>query len=503
MDIVEKIHDNLPVIVVLATLTGSYLMPLFGRWCPRTCGALSLLSMGCALAASVYFVGVTWDGTRIDYNVGGWPPPWGIRISIDPLTAFMMVLVTGIGLLVLIYALYEMSHEKRLMNPISQSWYLTAYLLLISGMMGMIVTDDLFNLYVFIEVTGLCAVALVAAQDDKPSTEAAFKYLMLATLGSGFIMAGIGLVYITTGHLNMRYVTTALITARGNYPQVLWVALSFFVAGFGVKTALFPLHVWLPDAYSSAPSPSSAVLAGLVSKSYIFGLIKVMYFCFYHVLLARFLIPPVLLALGATGVIVGSLFAIIQPDIKRRLAYSSVGQIGYIYLALGLNTRLGMVAAMFHVLSHAMMKSGLFLAAGGIQYRTGKRNIWDFAGLGKAMPITMGAFTVLAFSMIGIPMLSGFVSKWYLLTGALEAGDPFLVVIILVGSLLAAAYLLPVVWRAYFVASDDVVLEQETKETPWPMLVPLLVLVATTIFFGVAPSLALDLIERALETRFF
>ncbi len=500
MDILGIIAENLPILLVMVTLTGAYLMPILSRWFPRLCAPLAVVSSVLALGISLHYIGVTRDGSRVYYNVGNWPPPWGIRLSIEPLTAFMLTVVTVVSLMVLVYALYEI---KQSMNRTSQGWYLTTYLLLVSAMMGMVMTDDLFNLYVFIEVTGLSAVALVAARDDQSSTEAAFKYLMLATLGSGFIMAGIGMLYVITGHLNMRYVTTALITAREGYPRLLWVALSFFVAGFGVKSALFPLHVWLPDAYSSAPSPSSAVLSGLVSKVYIFGLIKVLYFCFYHVILARYLIPTTLVALSCAGIVIGSLFAMIQPDIKRRLAYSSVAQIGYIYLALGLNTRLGLVAAMFHIMSHSIMKSCLFLAAGGIIHTTGRRNIWEFAGLGRAMPLTMGAFTVCSFSMMGIPLLSGFVSKWYLLSGSLDAGAPFLVVIILVGSLLAAAYLLPVVWRAYFTSEGENVTNLPVKETPWPMLVPILVLTGATILLGVKPALALDIIEKAVESLFF
>jgi multicomponent Na+:H+ antiporter subunit D len=500
MDMIETLHENLPLLVTMSTLLGAYLMPVVSRVRFNLSGPLAVVSIAVSFCLSLYFIGVTRDGTRVYYNVGHWPPPWGIRIAIDPMTAFIVTLVSGVGLVVLFYALREI---KESMSRTSQGWYITTYLLLMSGMLGMAVTDDLFNLYVFIEVTGFSAVALVAARDDQASTEAAFKYLMLATLGSGFIMAGIGMVYVVTGHLNMRYVTTALITARDSYPMLLWVALSFFVAGFGVKSALFPLHVWLPDAYSSAPSPSSAILSGLVSKVYIFGLIKVLYFCFYHVILARYFIPTTLTSLACAGIIGGSLFAMIQPDIKRRLAYSSVAQIGYIYLALGLNTRLGMVAALFHIMSHAIMKSCLFMAAGGVTYRTGRRSIRDFAGLGKAMPWTMACFTICSFSMMGIPLLSGFVSKWYLLSGSLDAGSPFMVVIILVGSLLAAAYLLPVVWRAWFTTDESGAFQGPVRETPWPMLVPILLLTGATILLGIKPALALDIIEKAVETLFF
>ena len=280
------------------------------------------------------------------------------------------------------------------------------------------------------------------------------KYLILATLGSGFILFGIGFIYMTTGHLNMAVAGQVLAENAAEYPYLLWAAMSFFVVGFGVKSALFPLHLWLPDAHSSAPSPSSAVLSSLVVKVYIVALFKIFYVVFgpllYHESSIRFLI----LILASAAMLGGSLFAFVQLELKRRLAYSTVAQIGYIYLGIGLGTPVAIVAAFFHLVVHALTKTCLFFCAGAIYYQTGRKKVTQLSGLGVMMPLTSAALIVTSFSMVGIPLTGGFISKFMLARGSIEAGYPYFIILIVLSGLLNAMYYFPILWQAYFTAPD-------------------------------------------------
>ncbi|OPL14957.1 MAG: hypothetical protein AVO34_00115 [Firmicutes bacterium ML8_F2] len=494
MELVSK----LPFLCVISTLIASFCMPVLARWKKEFCAPLATFITG-AVFATALFVGYhVSHGNVIHFPVSGWPPPWGIEIVVDTLSSMMLMLISGICFLILIYSFHAIRHE--LENNVV-GWYYTAFLLCMAGMMGLVITNDIFNMYVFIEVTGIGAVALVASKGTRLATEAALKYLLLATIGSGFVLFGIGFIYMMTGNLNLSYIAMELSEVKDSYPFLIWTSLSFLVVGFGVKSALFPLHLWLPDAHSSTASPSSAVLSSLVVKVYIIAFLKILLIAFGLEIFHETYIRSLILVLSVVAMLAGSLFAFVQIELKRRLAYSTVAQIGYVFLGIGLGTPWGLTAGMLHILVHACMKTCLFLTAGAVYYQTGRKKVNQFAGLGYKMPITMGAFTVASFSMVGIPLFGGFISKYGLALGSLEADLPLLILVIILSGLLNATYYFPIIGQAYFSLEEGHEHEEKTfqkDKLPLSMLVPIAILAVCILYLGIFPGGVLDFINQTV-----
>lgn len=485
-----------PPALVVFVLSSAFLMPTVAHFNKKWCGPVASFLMAVAFACSLHLAKVAGSGTVISYSAEGWPPPWGIEVLINYFSAFMLVIITFLCLVVLVYSLSAVWTEVA-ENAIG--WYYTTILLTTAAMIGMAITNDVFNMYVFIEVTGISACALVLARNSKMATEAAFKYLLLATVGSGFVLFAITLLYLITGNLNIPYVAMEFQKSYSEYPFLIWSILSFFLVGFGIKSALFPLHLWLPDAYSSAPSVSSAFLSGLVGKAYIVALIKFFYLIFGFDLLNALYIRHLMLIMASIAIIAGSLFAFSQVDIKRRLAYSSVSQIGYIFLGIGLGSPLGFAAAILHIFNHSIMKACLFMATGAVYYQTGERRVNRLSGLGYEMPITFGAFTIVAMSMMSLPLFSGFISKWYLAKGSIEAGIPVLVGLLVLSSLLNATYYLPIIWQAFFDVDRERPKTFKLDRIPVSMAAPIVVLALAVIYFGLQPQLPLYYAEQAAK----
>ncbi len=442
--------SKMPFILILVGLIAAFTMPILARWKKNYCAPYAIIISCVLFVISLTLFGrMLVVGESLNYHVGDWAPPWGIEIAIEPLSGMMIVLITGLFVLI---SLYSYGSLRKEMKEEARGWFYVEFLLCMVAMLGLVITQDLFNMYVFIEVVGMSAVALVVSKGERIAAEASLKYLILATLGSGFILFGIGFIYMTTGHLNMAFAGQVLVENAQHYPYLLWAGMSFFVVGFGIKSALFPLHLWLPDAHSSAPTPSSAILSSLVVKVYIVALFKIFYVVFGSELYQESSIRYLILILASAAMIGGSLFAFVQLELKRRLAYSTVAQIGYIYLGIGLGTPWAIVAAFLHLMVHAMMKTCLFLCAGAIYYQTGKKKVTQLAGLGSKMPLTAGAMTVAAFSMVGIPLTGGFVSKFMLARGSIEAEYPYFIILIVVSGLLNAMYYFPILWQMYFVS---------------------------------------------------
>ncbi|MCJ7806962.1 MAG: monovalent cation/H+ antiporter subunit D family protein, partial [Clostridia bacterium] len=496
MDTVFK----LPFLCVIITLTASFCMPVLARWKKDFCAPLATLVAGIIFVITLVIGYYVNQGEIIRYAVSGWAPPWGIEIVVEPLSSLMLMLISGICFLILIYSFHSIKHE---LERKVTGWYYTAFLLCMAGMMGLVITNDIFNMYVFIEVTGISACALVAAKGTRQATEAALKYLLLATIGSGFILFGIGFLYMITGNLNLTFIAQELALVKDSYPFLLWTSLSFFVVGFGVKAALFPMHLWLPDAHSSAPSPSSAVLSSLVVKVYIIAFLKILLIAFGLKIFHETFIRHLIITLSVTAMLAGSFFAFVQIELKRRLAYSTVAQIGYIFLGIGLGTTWGLVAGILHIVVHAFMKTCLFLCAGAIYYQTGTKHVNQFAGMGYKMPITMGAFTIASFSMVGIPLFGGFISKYGLALGSLEADLPLLIPVIIISGLLNATYYFPIIGQAYF--SQDENLDQtshkgtkvfQRDQVPLSMLIPIAIFALGIIYLGIFPGVVLEFINK-------
>ncbi|MFB6082717.1 MAG: monovalent cation/H+ antiporter subunit D family protein [Halorientalis sp.] len=396
-----------------------------------------LLQFGLAgfLAYRVFTMG------PISYVVGGYEAFYGIELVVDGLSAAVILLIATVSLGVLAYA--------RTAGPRGNPFY-TTYLLLVGGLTGVAVTGDVFNMYVFIEISGLTAYALVASGDSGRSAVAALKYLIVGTVGASLYLLGVGYAYIGTGTLNMADLSAQL--AQVGYQSTLVrTAFAFVAVGLFIKIAVFPLHTWQPEAYAGAPDSVSGFVAALVSTTFAYALIRVSLSVFTPAFFAAVDLARTLLIAGAVvSIVAGSVLAVSQTEIKRMLAYSSVSQFGLVLAGLAVMNETALVGATVHLLGHAIMKGGLFLAAGLIATATGAREIDEYEGLSERMPYAAGVFAVLAFSMVGVPPTVGFVGKWYIAVGAVQAQLWPLAAVILLSTLLTLAYFARLVERMYF-----------------------------------------------------
>ena len=487
------ITANLPVFVVIAPLFVAFILPTFAHRLRLVEGlVMAVEALGLLGAGYLASLILLQKGIPIVYSMGGWSAPWGIELMVGNLSAFFLLVVAGVTLPVALFSIDSMSHEVGGPQRISRFYVL--YLLLSGALAGMAVTNDLFNVFVLVEVATLSCCGLVSARNHPRAAEAAFNYLILATLGSALILGGIGFLYIVTGHLNMGFASQELSCVWQDYSHVVWIAASFLLVGFGVKSALFPLHVWLPDAHSTAPSPASAILSGLAIKGYLICLIKVLYVVFGNTLMQEYAMHRILVLLGMIAIIAGSLLALAQDELKRRLAFSTVAQVGYVFLGLGLVNTKGLTGTLFHMASHAVIKSSLFLAAGAMISATGKSRISEMAGIGRKMPVTMAVFTISSLGLVGIPLFSGFIGKWYLLLGSLGAGNSLAAVVLIAGSVLCAAYLFPIIRIAYF---EPVSVEEDWQDPGMPQKIALILLAAGVVILGIVPGPFLELAGRA------
>ncbi len=484
---------HVPALVVVNLLMCSYIMPVLARWKKHLCIPVALGSVSFSFILSIFLTFQVSRQGAFSYALGGWAAPWGIEFVVDHFSVFMLLTLTGVGLLILVYATEDLIHE---LKQDVVGWYYTLYLLLMGSMVGLALTNDLFNLFVFVEICAIASCAIISIKENRECIEASLKYLILSAVGSGGMLLGIAMIYMVTGNLNFTYVTEALPQAFELYPRNIMVAMSMFTAGIGVKAALFPLHVWLPDAHSSAPSPSSAILSGLVIKIYAAVFIKIFLRMFPWDVYETVPLMTIVLIMSSVGIVVGSMFAIVQEDIKKMLAYSSVAQIGYVFLGIGLLSQNGTLGGILHIFNHALMKSMLFMSAGAIIYSTGVRRISDLKGIGTKMPLVMSVFSIGAFSMVGIPMTNGFISKWYLAIGALDVDKPLYVAVILLSSLLNGVYYLPIVVNAFFGEGKESVTVHH--KLPWKMTLPLIILASAIIITGIFPKLMLGLADKAV-----
>ncbi|RMF90023.1 MAG: monovalent cation/H+ antiporter subunit D family protein [Methanobacteriota archaeon] len=491
-----SINRHFPVLIVVAPLLASYLAPMLWRWQRRLVKPIVLSAAALSFSMSLSTALQVLRSGPVSYHVGSWEPPWGIELYVDYLSAYMAVVVTAVGLLILIYAT---EYAEKLVDEKNRGLFFTLALLLIAGLTGMVVTGDVFNLFVFLEIASLASYALVPIAGKKGSKgrfEASFRYLYMGAIASTFILIGIGLAYMATGTLNMADMARLLPEARQEYPRLIVASLGFFIVGFSIKCALFPLHLWLPDAYAHAPMPVNALSSGLTIKVMAYAMIRLFYSVFGIGFVSGTGLLSALQVIAGTAIIVGSLLAITQNDVIRILAYSSVSQIGYIILGATLVTKDGLAGSLLHILHHSVMKGAMLLAVGAVIYKTGKRDIRDYRGLGKRMPYTMGAFSIAALSMVGIPPLTGFVSKWILLLGTVEAKSYAFTFVILASSLLNAVYYFRLINYIHFKGETA----GEVDEAPPAMLIPIIILGLGAIFLGVLAGLPLTIIWKAVAS---
>jgi multicomponent Na+:H+ antiporter subunit D len=427
----------------------------------------------------------------VTYALGGWAAPWGIELRIDLLGAFVVVFVSAIAAVVISFAPRSLNAE---IPKDRHHLFLASFLLCLTGLLGIVVTGDLFNVFVFLEISSLSSYALISLGRDRRALTAAFQYLIMGTIGATFILIGIGLMYIMTGTLNMIDMAQRLGAVTDT--RTVLAAFGFLTVGIGLKMAMFPLHIWLPNAYTYAPSVVSAFLAATATKVSVYIMLRFV-FTIYGRSFAFGQLPLdlVLLPLAVLGALAASTVAIFQHDVKRLLAYSSVAQIGYIVLGISFGSVTGLTASIVHLFNHALMKGALFMAMGCIALRIGSVRIEDMRGLGRQMPLTMFAWVLGGLSLIGVPLTVGFISKWYLIQASLEAGRWPVAAVVLLSSLLALVYVWRVVEVAYFQKPPEE--RARVEEAPLSMLVPTWALIGAVLLFGTWSSFSAGVAQQA------
>ncbi|MEW6335517.1 MAG: monovalent cation/H+ antiporter subunit D family protein [Thermodesulfobacteriota bacterium] len=444
------IIQNSPALIPLLLLASAISIPLLAIRKTGIAYVTAAAAAFCAMAISAFNTYRVWESGPITYHFGGWIPPIGIEYVLDPLSAFVTLVVNVVAFVVLCHA---GGLKDREITEKATPYY-SLVLLLLCGANGMILTGDLFNLYVFLEIFSLAGYGLIGI-GEKQAPVASFRYLIMGTIGASFYLLGLGFVYIVTGTLNMADMKTMLPLLYGN-PAVT-AGLTLIVIGMGIKMALFPLHGWLPDAYTYAPSTSTALIAPIGTKVAAYVILRVLFFVFDVKFVDQTLPVTDLIGwLAAGGILFGSVMAIAQREMKRMLAYSSVAQIGYIGLGIGLANPLGLIGAVLHILNHAFMKGALFLVAANLRKNAGHSDISKLdATYRNRLPWSMAAFTLAALSMIGLPPTAGFFSKWYLALGSIDKGNWVFLVVILLSSLLNAVYFFRVLEKVYLLPPTD------------------------------------------------
>ncbi|MEO9971721.1 MAG: monovalent cation/H+ antiporter subunit D family protein [Hyphomonadaceae bacterium] len=465
----------------------------------RTAWLLAVLgSIAATLCALVLLLQVSTSGV-VSYHLGGFAPPLGIEFRIDALNVLFLLLVTGIGVLAAIFSWPTVSAEIR--TEKHQLFY-AAHLICFTGLAGVAITGDAFNLFVFLEISSISTYVLVAlgGTRDRRAFPAAFNYLLMGTIGATFFVIGVGFLYAVTGTLNMVDMGNRLaLIEPGNRAVV--AGFAFIVVGLGLKAAMWPLHQWLPNSYAYAPSFVTMFLSATATKVAIYALIRFMFTIFtpeytFETLNISLIFAP----LAMIAMLVCSFQAVFQPDIRRMLAYSSVAQVGYMLLGIAIGTSAGLSAGMFHLVNHALMKGALFMAVAGVVLTYQGTRINDFSGLGRAAPLTMTAFSIAALSLIGMPLTAGFQSKWALLQAMLDGGWGLAAVVIVASSFLAVIYMGRTLQAIWFEAPANP--RKVRREAPFLLLVPLWVLTLATLYIGVQADWVIDLAQAAAQASF-
>lgn len=495
--------QNFPFFSILLSLfSGSVSSVLNGKWSKRL-NIIVITIIGCMSAAVLVFT--LKSGQPYVYTMGHFPAPWGNEIRIGILEAAMALFFCVIMLLCVIGGALERELE---IEETKQNLYYIMVNLLLCSLLALIYTNDLFTAYVFVEINTISACGLIMIRQTGRTIEAATRYMIMSLLGSGLLLLGICFLYSLTGHLLMGNIKeqVTLLQASGQYHIPLLTAICLMSVGIAIKSALYPFHTWLPDAYGYSTLSSAAILSSLVSKGYIFLLVKIFYRVVGFEVIRETKVINVLFVFGVAGMIMGSVNAIKENDINRMIAYSSVAQIGYIYMGFGLGTTSGIIASIYHIVSHAATKSLLFVAASGLTDASGKsKDFFDLTGAGYRNKLAGAAFTVGSLSMVGFPMFSGFISKLLFAQAAVENKHKILITLIAlaISVILNAVYFMKTVIRIYTPEKREVVIDKGFEEVDiWEQPaknVALICFIALNLFLGLSSEPIINLIERGLE----
>jgi multicomponent Na+:H+ antiporter subunit D len=486
------IHDHWPILQVLLPFVAAPLIVLLGS--RRLAWPIAFSATLGALVVSLVMLLRVIDGGLLSYHIGGWAPPLGIEYRVDAANAILLFLISGIATIVLPYARHSIAYET---GPRGQTLFYAMFMLCFTGLLGVVVTGDAFNVFVFLEISSLSTYVLIAqgAARDKRALTAAYDYLIMGTIGATFFVIGLGFLYMATGTLNMADLAD-LIAEQGTN-RTIRAAFAFIVVGIGLKLAIYPLHLWLPNAYTYAPSAVTAFLAATATKVAVYVLLRFMFsifqpaFLFEVATLEVIILPFALIAMFAA-----SFIAIFQSDFKRMLAYSSIAQIGYMLLGISFLTETGLTATIVHLFNHGITKAVLFMGIGAYLLRAKGSFYNDLEGIGRTMPWTTAAMVIGGLSLIGVPGTAGFISKWVLVQAALERGWWPVALMVVASSLLAVVY----VWRAIEVVyMKPAPADRPKGEAPLSMLIPIWIMAAACIWFGFATDLTLGAAGTAAE----
>ena len=479
--------DHLPALQVVVPMLVAPLVVLLR---PR-----GLAWAACTMASVLAFViaiqlvqGVLAGGPA-SYLMGSWPAPYGIELKVDAFSALLLLVVTGASVFTLVGGRESLDRQ---IDAGRQPYFYAAWLLALAGLSGILVAADAFNIFVFMEVSSLASYVLIAGGPDRRALPSVFKYLVMGTIGATFYLIGVGLIYMMTGTLNLSDMELLIHTVADQRPIL--AAAGFITVGLALKAAIFPLHVWLPNAYTYAPNMVTAFLAACSTKVSLYILLRFDFFVFQGNLEGHaFQFAAYLMPLAILGILVGSAVAMFEKNIKRLLAFSSIAQVGYIMLGASFVTVAGLTAGIVHIFNHALAKGTLFLAVALFATVAAGLRLDDLKGIARRMPWTFGAFVIAALSLIGVPGTAGFISKWYLISAAMELGTAGLplVAVILVSSLMAVVYVWRIVEAACF---GEATAEPASAVSVPPLLVATLWLAAVAnIYFGLVPDLPLTL----------
>ena len=487
------LSDHLPLLQIVVPFFAAPLIVLIGR--RSLAWPIAFLTSAIAFVIAAMLLLEVKDGGYISYALGGWAPPLGIEYRVDATNAILLFLISGISTIVLPFALSSINHEipKRM-----HTLFYACYMLCLTGLLGVVITGDAFNVFVFLEISSLSTYVLVAqgAGRDKRALTAAYDDLIMGTIGATFFVIGLGMLYSVTGTLNMADLADRIAGHGDN--RTIRAAFAFIIVGMGLKVAIYPLHHWLPNAYTFAPSAVTTFLAATATKAAIYVLLRFMFgvfqpsFLFEINTLYFIFIPFALLAMFAA-----SFVAVFQSDLKRMLAYSSVAQIGYMLLGIALLNSNGLTATIIHMFNHGITKAVLFMGVGALVMQTGSSFYNQIEGMGRRMPYTSAAMVIGGLSLIGVPGTAGFVSKWVLVQAAFDNGWWWLAFLIVASSLLAVAYVWRMVETMYLMPSSA---NSTAKEAPMLMLVPMWILAASCIWFGFDTSLMLSAAHVAADS---
>jgi multicomponent Na+:H+ antiporter subunit D len=467
---------NLPVLQVIIPLLAAPVCAVIPyrkvAWLLTCIVTFVTFAIALKLGHLVYF------GSPISYAMGNWEAPIGIEYRVDLLSAFMLIIVSGVGAVTSIYSYSSLSDE---VEKKKQPLFYAVFMLCLAGLLGICITNDAFNIYVFLEISSLATYALIAMGKDRRALVSSFEYLVLGTIGATFILIAIGLLYMMTGTLNISDLSIRI--PPTSYATPVKAALAFLTVGIALKVAIFPLHMWLANAYTNAPSFVSSFLSGTATKVGIYILIKFLFVVFgYRFSFDEMHLDKILMTTALFSIFAGSFIAIFQKNIKRMLAYSSISQIGYILLGISISGKVGVSAALILLFTHCVAKVTLFMATGCVMLRIGGVRIEDFKGIGAKMPFTMAAFLIAGLSMIGLPLTGGFIGKWYLLQAIVEKQLWLVLAAVVVSSLLSLVYIWRVVEIAYFKAPSA---KSKFAEAPILMIIPMWFMVILVVVFGV------------------